>query len=122
LALNGLRMVCVAEPAPAEQNEAVVAHTAPEECEEICLVHRPQIRPASPATLSIASDQTHAEEICLLAPNDDDMCAAAFAFAVASPAVAIGADLSQAVSQLVPESPLLYSNPALTSLSPPPKA
>jgi hypothetical protein len=115
-------MVCVSPPVTAipERVAATAVTSHPEDCEEICLFHKRA--EAAPPPAEQSADREQPGEICLFAPNDHETCTAAFAFAVAAPAVVIDVDASPVISERAPEALVLYVNPTLANLSPPPKA
>jgi hypothetical protein len=118
--MNGLRMVCVAQPGAGDHTAGVAAHTESDECEEICLLHRKS--DAVPLAAAWSADHAQPSAICLFAPDDHHTCTAAFAFAVATPAMVVDVDAGAAIGEVVPDLPALYRSPSLASLSPPPKA
>lgn len=118
VSLNGLGMVCVVPADPVVPPRVVEAASA--DCSAACALPRPDV---DSGAASATSPDDAPVMICLLVPTDHTECMAASTVAMALPvASAVVLDAVSTVPEHAPEIPEFYRDPALTELSPPPKA
>lgn len=107
LAFNGLWMVCADKgPAPSEARASATASETPAHCTTMCVKDKGKL---------VGSG-------CFITAGDANASIAMFLFGVATLCPTVDVVPPTTVSESIPELAVLYSNPALSDLTPPPKA